>query len=213
MAIFSADDINKALNWCYSKAISDIPGLGSARDIAKAYDDPKRSVHDNADRLIRWQCAKTGTAGFMTGVLGFVGALATVPADLGQSFYVWLRMGAAIAYLGGHDAHSDQVKTMCLLCLCGNRATEVIKRCGIDLGKRVALNAIKAIPGKVLIEINKKVRFRLFTKFGEKGVINLGKLIPLVGGFIGGTVNIASTFTVGKTAKKMFLDNVSEASQ
>jgi hypothetical protein len=30
----------------------------------------------------------------------------------------------------------------------------------------------------VLIEINKKVGFRLFAKFGTKGVINLGRMIP-----------------------------------
>jgi hypothetical protein len=34
----------------------------------------------------------------------------------------------------------------------------------------------------ILKKINQKVGFRLVTKFGEKGIINLSKLIPVVGG-------------------------------
>ena len=52
---------------------------------------------------------------------------------------------------------------------------------------------------------NKKVGFRLVTKFGQKGIINLGKLVPIVGGVIGGTVDTVGTLTVGKTAKKLFI--------
>lgn len=44
---------------------------------------------------------------------------------------------------------------------------------------------IKQITEKVLVGINEKVAFRLVTKFGKKGVINLGKMIPLVVGIIG----------------------------
>lgn len=34
-------------------------------------------------------------------------------------------------------------------------------------------NVIKKIPGAVLTKINQKVGFRLFTKMGEKGDINI----------------------------------------
>lgn len=40
---------------------------------------------------------------------------------------------------------------------------------------------VKKIPNEVIKNINQKVGFRLLTKFREKGVINLGKCIPLVG--------------------------------
>lgn len=45
---------------------------------------------------------------------------------------------------------------------------------------------------------------RLITKFGEKGIINLGKVVPVVGGIIGGGVNGFGTYAIGKTAKKVF---------
>jgi hypothetical protein len=53
--------------------------------------------------------------------------------------------------------------------------------------------------------LNKAVGFRLVTKFGEKGVVNLGKAVPLVGGFIGGAVDGIGTNIVGKTVKKVFI--------
>ncbi|MDK2586621.1 hypothetical protein QOZ83_12185 [Romboutsia sedimentorum] len=40
---------------------------------------------------------------------------------------------------------------------------------------------VKKIPNEVIKNINQKLGFRLLTKFREKGVINLGKCIPLVG--------------------------------
>ena len=48
----------------------------------------------------------------------------------------------------------------------------------------------------------------MVTKFGQKGVINLGKCIPLVGGVIGGTVDAVGTLTIGKTAKKIFTNDM-----
>jgi hypothetical protein len=43
-----------------------------------------------------------------------------------------------------------------------------------------------------LIEINKKVGYRLLTKFGTKGSINLVSGIPLVGGGVGAGVNVVA---------------------
>jgi len=84
-------------------------------------------------------------------------------------------MIAAIAYMGGHDIKDDRVKTLVYSCLVANSAKDVAKSVGITVGGKLATNAIKAIPGKTLIEINKRVGFRLITKFGEKGVTNLGR--------------------------------------
>jgi hypothetical protein len=64
--------------------------------------------------------------------------------------------------------------------------------------------ALKKLPGKVLIEINKKVGFRLVTKAGTKGVVNLGKLVPFVGGGVGATVNAVGMRTVATYAKSNF---------
>ena len=67
------------------------------------------------------------------------------------------------------------------------------------------INAIKNIPGKVLTSVNQKVGFRLITKFGETGIINLGKMVPVVGGVVGGTVDIGSTKIIAENAYSIFI--------
>ncbi|GIP46270.1 hypothetical protein J45TS6_47290 [Paenibacillus sp. J45TS6] len=62
----------------------------------------------------------------------------------------------------------------------------------------------RKIPNEVIKAINKKVGARLLTKFGEKGVINLGKAVPVLGGIIGGAVDGIGTNIIGKTAKNTF---------
>ena len=69
----------------------------------------------------------------------------------------------------------------------------------------LAENAIKNISGKTITAINKKVGFRLLTKFGEKGAINLGKAIPLFGGIVGATFDSVTTNTVGNIARDTFI--------
>lgn len=46
--------------------------------------------------------------------------------------------------------------------------------------------------------------FRLLTKFGEKGLINLGKLVPGVGAVIGGSLDLIETKSIGKQAYQWF---------
>lgn len=64
---------------------------------------------------------------------------------------------------------------------------------------------VKKIPGKSITAINQKVGFRFITKFGEKGIVTLGKAVPVLGAFIGGGVDVASTRIIGYNAYKIFM--------
>ena len=75
---------------------------------------------------------------------------------------------------------------------------------GAKRGTKAAFAALKKLPGRVLIEINKKVGFRLLTKFGTTGVINLGRAVPVVGGGVSAVVNAGGMQTVGRYAKRNF---------
>jgi 4-diphosphocytidyl-2C-methyl-D-erythritol kinase len=44
----------------------------------------------------------------------------------------------------------------------------------------------------------------LLTKAGGKGIVNIAKGIPVLGGFIGGSVDSAGCVMVGKVANKLF---------
>jgi hypothetical protein len=118
---------------------------------------------------------------------------------------IQLRLIAAVAHIGGYDVHADQVRTMAFACLCENGAADIMKDVGIQLGEKLAAQAIKNVSGEALKKINQKVGVKLFTKFGEKGVIKLGKMIPIAGGVVGGTFDATSTLVVGTVARRMFV--------
>ena len=188
-----------------SRAIEGVGPLKPARELADDYrTDSHASDCERVNALIRSQALLNGAGGFLTGLGGVLTLPVTIPGALGASWAIQARMIAAIAELGGHDSRSDQVQTAILLCLIGNSAKNIVKGTGILIGEKLALEAIKKVPGKVLIEINKKVGFKLLTKFGERGAINLVRLVPLAGGVIGGGVDGATCYVVGKGAKRLF---------
>lgn len=202
----SQSKIMAALDWAYDKAVDGVAGLDSASDIAESYMKNTDSPYEQANSLIRWQNAKAGTSGFITGLGGFLVMPLTIPANLASVMYVQIRMIAAIAHIGGHDLRDDRVKTLVYSCMAGNAAKDILKDVGIQVGKKLTQSAIKNISGKTLTAINQKVGFRLLTKFGEKGLVNLGKTIPLVGGVIGAGFDIASTNLIGNIARDTFID-------
>lgn len=129
----------------------------------------------------------------------------TLPANITSVIFVQVRMIAAIAYLGGHDLKDDRVKAMVYACLTGNAAKDILKDIGIVVGRKLTESAIKGISAKTITKINQAVGFRLLTKFGEKGVINLGKAIPLVGGIVGATFDSVTTNMIGNIARDTFI--------
>lgn len=205
MQLISQEKIEQALDWAYDKSVNGVAGLDSAFEMAESYMKGDAVRIDQVNALIRFQNAKAATSGFLSGLGGLITLPVTLPANITSVLYVQIRMIAAIAHMGGHNIKDDRVKTLVYSCLVANSAKDVAKSVGITVGGKLATNAIKAIPGKTLIEINKRVGFRLITKFGEKGVINLGKAIPLLGGLIGGSFDAYATNKVGDVARDTFI--------
>ncbi|MCH7330856.1 EcsC family protein [Acinetobacter modestus] len=197
--------IMDVLNWSYEKAVNGVPGLDSAYDLANDYMKTNDSLYNQVNSLIRWQNTKAGTSGFLTGLGGIITLPIAIPANVASVIYVQIRMIAAIAHMGGHNLNDDRVKSLVFVCLTGNAAKDILKDIGIVVGKKIAQNSIKNISGKTITAINQKVGFRLLTKFGEKGVINLGKTVPLLGGIIGASFDSVTTNTVGNIARDTFI--------
>jgi uncharacterized protein (DUF697 family) len=200
--------IMKSLDFAYEKAINGIQGFDSATEMAENYIAKGGTKIDMTNSLIRWQNSKAGTSGFVTGLPGIIAMPVTIPVNLASVLYVQIRMIAAIAHIGGHDLKDDKVKSLVYACMAGNAAKDILKDVGIVIGKKVAQQTIKNISGKTISSINQKVGFKLLTKFGSKGVINLGKAIPLFGGIIGGTFDVVTTNTIGNVARNTFIENI-----
>lgn len=181
-------------------------GFASSSDLAAEYlSNGKYKDNDTrVDALIKWEAAKCFGVGFLTGLGGFITLPIALPADMVATWVVQARMVGAIAEIYGHSVQESQVQTSILLCLIGSDMASVLRSCGVKVVNKVTENLIKKIPGKVLTEINKRVGFRLLTKFGEKGVINLAKAIPVLGGGFSGAFDTLSARQVGKFAKGVF---------
>jgi len=199
--------IMKTLDYTYDKVLTGLPGIESAKDFASKYMNNDKDIISNCNSLINWQVTKAGTSGFISGLGGWFTLPVAIPANVASVWFIQLRMIAAIAVMGGHDIKDDKIKSLSYACLLGNGIKDIIKDLGIVVGNKLSINLVKSISGKTITAINQKVGFRLLTKFGEKGVVNLGKVIPVVGGVIGATIDSLSTQKVGKIAMHVFISN------
>lgn len=174
--VLSQADMMNLLDSLYSKCIQGIPMISSPIEkMADDYLQHNATVEDAAKDMINKQVIKCTTSGFITNLGGIITLPVTIPANVGSVMYVQMRMIACAAYMAGYDVHTDQVQTLVYACLAGVSVMEVAKKVGIKIGQKGLENLIDKIPGKVLIAINHKVGFRMLTKFGETGAINIGR--------------------------------------
>jgi len=196
--------ITQTLNWIVKAGVDGLGILPSAemvaRDHMKATGDTEKAINS----IIAWRTTQGAATGFVSGVGGIAALPVAIPASLIASYALAANTAAAIAFLRGYDISSDQVRTFVVLCLIGESGEEILKAAGIAIGTKLSKALIEKIPGTVFIQINKQVGFRLITKAGSKGVINMTKMIPLVGGAVGAGFDGAFVNGAGTFAKKTF---------
>ncbi len=206
--IITQEQMESILSYCYDKSINGIPGVTKSVDqLADQYLKKAKSPELAAKALINNQLVKCTTSGFLTSLGGVLTLPVAIPANVGSVIYVQMRMIAAVAKIGGYDPTDDQVQTLIYACLTGQTVGEVLKSAGVKIGNKLAINSIQKISGATLTKINQKVGFRLITKFGETGVINLGKAVPVIGGIVGGGFDYVTTKVIAKNAYKAFILN------
>ncbi len=206
--IISQEEVMKVLDSAYQKSINGIQHVSPPiNEFAENYLAKYKTPEIAAKSMLNYQIAKCTTSGFITGFGGAITLPVTIPANIGSVLYVQMRMIACTAYMAGYDVNSDQVQTLVYACLAGVAVNQVVKKTGVKFGEKLAFNAVKKIPGKALTKINQKVGFRFLTKFGEKGLINMGKLIPGVGALINGGFDLVETKVIADRAYKMFFKN------
>ena len=201
------EDVMMALGSIYSKAIDGIPGVSKSIE-AFSEDYLKKSPNEKvaARKMLDNAIVKCTTSGFLTGFGGLITLPVALPANVTSVLYVQIRMIASAAYMAGLDVKSDAVQTLTYACLAGVSVAEVVKKTGMAFGTKMTMTLVKKIPGKTLTKINQKVGFRFLTKFGEKGIINIGKMIPVVGALISGGFDLAETKIIADRAYKEFLE-------
>ena len=193
----------QTLDWAYENTLNGLPGQKDINDLVQDYLN-KYESEVAIRKLISFQKTKAATSGFLAGLGGVVTLPVAVPANVASVILIQLRMIAAIAIIRGYNLHSDQVKTFVYATLAGTSVADISKQTGIVIGTKMLESAIKNVPGKTLTKINQAVGFRLITKFGSKGAINLMKMLPVAGGLFGGGIDLFTTTTIATLATNTF---------
>lgn len=196
------------MDWAFEKATGNIPGIGSSSEMAKKYLDKYGSVNAAINHLVNWQITSSATTGFVTSFGGLPTMAITLPANIAGVMAIQLRMIGAIAELGGFHEETEEKKTGMYLCLLGSQAGDVLSKTANQFAVKFTTASLKKLPGTVLTKINQAVGFRLFTKFGSKGLVNIHRAIPVLGGVVGGSVDALSTYSIAKAAKALFLNDI-----
>lgn len=197
------------LDIIYSKVLNGFETMGNEtiEDFANDYIRKSSSIEDAAKSMINWQAAKCATSSFLTGLGGLTTLPITLPANITSTLYVQMRMIACTAYMAGWDLKNDKVKTVVYACLAGLKIADFIKAGALKIATKGINTLINSISGEIIKAVNKAVGFRLVTKFGQTGVINLGKLVPVMGGLVAAGFDGHATKVIGDRAYNWFLKN------
>lgn len=207
VAKISQNEIMQLLDKLYDQSIHGIAKVSPpVEELANNYLEKSNDATTAAKKFINYQIAKCTTSGFVTGLGGLITLPVAIPANVGSVMYVQMRMIACLAYMGGYDTNSDQVQTLVYACLAGISIDQILKQAGIQFGNKFVMAMVKKIPSEVLTKINQKVGFRFVTKFGTKGIVNIGKAVPVVGGMISGGFDFVETKVIANRAYKMFIN-------
>ena len=206
--IISQEDIMKILDSCYEKCLNGIPKVSSnVEDMANDYLRKYETKELACQAMLKNQITKCTTSGFVTGFGGIITMPVALPANVTSVLYVQMRMVACTAYMAGFELDSDETQTFIYACLAGVAVNGLVKQASIKFGVKFANGLIKKIPGKVLTKINQKVGFRFVTKFGTKGIVNLGKLLPGVGAVVGGGLEFVETKMIANRSYRWFFNH------
>lgn len=192
------------VTYLLERGLGGLGPLSSAEALAAHYREDPRYGDDDArvDALIRRETRKNFATGFVTGLGGFATMPVAIPSALGASWVLQARLAGAIARLYGHDLASERVRTAILLSLAGDVARDAMRDLALLTRGNPLEEASRApIPGRAMVEVNKRIGQRLLTSFGRRGG---SRAVPLVGGVVGGAFDAVVCRMVGRTAKAMF---------
>lgn len=196
--------LRPVLDWAYDRALSGAPGLGGAEALAELYRARHESVERAVAALIARQAGQAGIAGFVTGLGGGAALPVAVPAQFVSALFVQLRLVAAIAYLRGHDLHSDRVKLAVFACVASGAAADRLKSAGIGAGAQLGRHVLARLPGDVLKNFGAFAEMHIAGRLGGHGAAHLSRLVPLLGGLVNGGIDAATTRALGRAADRLF---------
>ncbi|WP_412062556.1 EcsC family protein [Rubrivirga sp. IMCC45206] len=198
------------LDRLYPTVLDGVPGLGTPQERAAEARAGGGSVDDQVDRLILRHLALASSAGFVSGLGGWLTLPVALPANLAAVASVQLHMGASMAVLAGHDPRQPGTRQRVLNTLVGSGPAdpardaeqETLDRVGLKLAERGLNVVVSSLAGAAKWGAKKVVAGRVQRK--------MLRGIPLVGGFIGAASDGYVTKKVAEAARAEFFGGIPE---
>lgn len=188
------------MSWLYDQVVSGMTGIESAETLAERYlADAKGNAMRAAQDMIHWESIKAGSSGFLSGVGGIAALPIMLPLNLTSVLFLQTRLVAAIACLGKHNLADERIRALAGLCLCGNAAKLLLQE--------LTMQTVEHWTTSITQQMVEKTLVMMATRIGSGTSRQFIRLLPLVGGVVSGTVDIASTRTIGHIACATFLDS------
>lgn len=194
----------------YPTVLDGLPGLGTPMELAADVRKSGGSVEEQADRLVRRHIALSASAGFLSGLGGWLTLPVVLPANLAGVAALQLHMAASVAALAGHDPRQGGIRERVFGCLVGaspadparDAEQETLDRFGLKLAERGLNLVVSSTIGAAKWGAKKVVTGRL-----QRRVL---RGIPLVGGFIGAASDGYVTTKVAQAAREEFIGGIPE---
>ena len=183
-----------------------LPGSDSAYELAEKYNSMPLNVEQRIDRLIKSHIVLGASSGFLSGFGGFAVMAVTLPLNLASVMFVQVRLITAIAIICGCDPQDKRVKTFVMACLVGEGAVDLIKSFMINTAKVSAGKLVNALNKLALRQIQEKAVRQIIERLSKRLAPRVIRVVPLLGGIVGGAVDGLAVAACGNAAKKVFLD-------
>ena len=183
-------------------------GVGPLHPAHEVADDALAKATDREDAIdavVREHVRLAGVNGFVTGLGGFIVLPIAVPANVFGFYTLAARLVAAVAHIRGHDLTRLETRLAVLAALTGDDISKVLNRAGVVLPAGGVTTAwLRRKAPSVTTMVNKAIGFRLLVGTGQRTLVRLGRAVPIAGGMIGGTVDVALMRSIARHARREF---------
>ena len=187
-----------------------IDGVGPLPPAAAAADkqlreqkgDVNRAIHEVIENNVRL----AGAQGFVTNLGGLVTAGVAIPVNITGLALIQCRMIAGIAHLRGYDLADPKVKNAILVCLLGEDTVNAQVKAKKVPAPPMALATAPGYDAATDQDVASVVAADLIAKVaGKRLAVTVSRRIPVVGGFVGMSVDGYTTWQIGRYADRELL--------
>jgi hypothetical protein len=178
----------------------------SAHEVADQALKHARGNDEQALRILQREHRQLGAVGgFVTGFGGFFTMPVALPANVLEFYLVGTRLTAATARVRGYDIDQPEIRSAILLTLMGADSDDLLKKAGLQAaGGKFSALAVDRLPAPALMVLNKAIGFRLLGRIGQGTFARLGRAVPVIGGLLGGAIDVYMLSRIGRQAAKEF---------